>query len=155
MSNITDKTRRLLANPRYNILKLWIQCQSPDPRANLISGKCKFLGDGNKMFYENRGVALREKCPNKEFFLARIFPHSDWIRRETEYLSVLSTNAGKCGPEKTPYLDTFHTVWASLTSFFSSLIIWIAVGNPLQKSQRFFQYLILIWYLDNMHPQPT
>ena len=50
MSNITDKTRRLLANPRYNILKLWIQCQFPDPRANLISGKCKFLGDGNKMW---------------------------------------------------------------------------------------------------------
>ena len=25
--------------------------------------------------------ALREKCPNTEFFLFRIFPHSDWIRR--------------------------------------------------------------------------
>ena len=24
--------------------------------------------------------------------------------------SVFSPNAGKCGPEKTPYLDTFHTV---------------------------------------------
>ena len=27
--------------------------------------------------------------------LARIFPHSDWIRRDTEYLSVFSPNAGK------------------------------------------------------------
>ena len=62
------------------------------------------------MFYENREVALCENSPNKEFFLVRIFPHSDWIRRETEYLSVLSTNAGKYEPEKTPYLDTFHTV---------------------------------------------
>ena len=26
-----------------------------------------------------------------------IFPHSDWIRRNTEYLSVFSPNAGKCG----------------------------------------------------------
>ena len=26
---------------------------------------------------------LREKCPNTEFFLALIFPHSDWIRRDT------------------------------------------------------------------------
>ena len=25
-------------------------------------------------------MALREKCPNTEFFLVRIFPHSDWIR---------------------------------------------------------------------------
>ena len=35
---------------------------------------------------------LREKCPNTEFFLVRIFPHSDRIWRDT------------------PYLDTFHTV---------------------------------------------
>ena len=43
---------------------------------------------------------LREKCSNTEFFLVRIFPHSDWIRRNTEYLSVFSPNAGKYGPEK-------------------------------------------------------
>ena len=34
--------------------------------------------------------ALREKCPNME------------------YLSEFSLNVGKHGPEKTPYLDTFH-----------------------------------------------
>ena len=45
-----------------------------------------------------------------EFFLACIFPHSDWIRRDTEYFSVFSTNAGKYGPEKTLCLDTFHAV---------------------------------------------
>ena len=28
----------------------------------------------------------------------------------TSYLSVFSPNAGKCGPEKTQYFDTFHTV---------------------------------------------
>ena len=27
-----------------------------------------------------------------------------------KYLSVFSPNAGKYGPEKTPYLDTFHVV---------------------------------------------
>ena len=55
-------------------------------------------------------LALREKCPNTEFFLVRIFTHSDGIRRDTEYLSVFSLNTGKYGPEKTPYLDTFHAV---------------------------------------------
>ena len=50
--------------------------------------------------------ALREKYPNTELFLVRIFPHSDWIRS----LSVFSQNAGKYGPEITPYLDTFHAV---------------------------------------------
>ena len=30
--------------------------------------------------------------------LAWVFPHSDWIRRNTEYLSVFSPNVGKFGP---------------------------------------------------------
>ena len=30
--------------------------------------------------------------------------------RYTEYLSLFCRNAGKYGPEKTPYLDTFHAV---------------------------------------------
>ena len=28
---------------------------------------------------------------------SHIFPHSDWIRSDTEYLSVFSSNAAKCG----------------------------------------------------------
>ena len=28
---------------------------------------------------------MNEKYPNTEFFLLRIFPHSDWIRRDTIY----------------------------------------------------------------------
>ena len=43
---------------------------------------------------------LHENCPNKEFFLVRIFLHSDWIRRHTEYISVFNPNVGKYGPEK-------------------------------------------------------
>ena len=31
--------------------------------------------------------------------VVRIFPHSDWIRRDTEYLSISSLNVGICGPE--------------------------------------------------------
>ena len=31
--------------------------------------------------------------------LVRIFPHSDWIRRDTVYLSVFCSNAEKCEPE--------------------------------------------------------
>ena len=33
-------------------------------------------------------------------FLVRIFPHLDWIRKDTPYLSIFSPNARKCGPEK-------------------------------------------------------
>ena len=55
-------------------------------------------------------LTLREKYPNMEFFLVRIFLHSDWIRRDTHYLPVFSPNAGKYRPEKTPYLGTFDAV---------------------------------------------
>ena len=43
--------------------------------------------------------------------LVLIFPHSDWIRRDTRYLSVFSPNAGKYGPELTPNLSTFDAVF--------------------------------------------
>ena len=43
--------------------------------------------------------SLREKCLFRAF-LVRIFPHSDWIRRNTTYLSIFSPNTGKYGPEK-------------------------------------------------------
>ena len=45
-----------------------------------------------------------------KIFLVRILSDSDWIRRDTPYLSVFSPNAEKYGPEKTPYFDTFHAV---------------------------------------------
>ena len=54
--------------------------------------------------------SLREKCPNTELFLVRIFLYSDWIPRFTLQISVLIPNTGKYRPEITPYLDTFHKV---------------------------------------------
>ena len=69
--------------------------------------------DGFEYIAENKIYStLREKCSNKELFLVRIFPHLDWIQRDTKYLSVFSPNARKYKPEITPYLDTFHTVLA-------------------------------------------
>ena len=51
-------------------------------------------------------------------FLVRIFPHLDWIRRDTLYLSVFSSNEGKYGPENT---DIFHAVY--FTPLFSVSIV--------------------------------
>ena len=54
---------------------------------------------------------LREKCPNAEFFLVRVSPHAD----------CPNADAGKCGPEKTPYLDTFHGVIVCVIDSFITL----------------------------------
>ena len=55
-------------------------------------------------------ISLREKCPNTELYLVRIFPHLDWIQRDTSYLSVFSPNAGKIRIRITPHTDTFYAV---------------------------------------------
>ena len=40
----------------------------------------------------------------------RIFPHLDWIWRDTPHLSVFSPNAGKMRTRITPNTDTFYAV---------------------------------------------
>ena len=60
-------------------------------------------------------LSLREKItPNTQLFLVHSFLYSDWIQRDTPYLSVFSSNTGKYGPEVSPYLDTLHAVYASM-----------------------------------------
>ena len=77
-------------------------------------GAIKELEVIREVIYQ-RYQTLREKCPNTELFLVRIFLYLDWIQRFTGWISVFSPNTGKYGPEKTPNLDTFHTVlWNQL-----------------------------------------
>ena len=60
-------------------------------------------------FKQNRDFSNRRKLFTewKEsvfgVFLVRIFSHSDWIGRDTPYLSIFSPNAGKYGPENSEY----------------------------------------------------
>ena len=51
------------------------------------------------------------KVPKYGVFSGPYFPAS------FTYLSVFSPNAGKYGPEKTLYLDTFHAVLVTEVSF--------------------------------------
>ena len=66
----------------------------------------------NQILRENQSI---------DFFLVCIFLYSDWIQPEK-----FSPNTGKYGPEKTPYLDTFHVV-----KLISSLRIYGLTPNPL------------------------
>ena len=68
-------------------------------------------------------VSLCEKRSNAEFFLVNIFLHSDWIRKDTKHLPLFSPNVGKYGPEKTPYLDTFHALSVLITWIFEFYVI--------------------------------
>ena len=66
-------------------------------------------------------------------FLVRIFPHSDWIRSNTKYLSVFSSNVGKYGPENLR-IRTHFTQW----------ILFIK-GFQIVDSRTFKLRLTMIW----------
>ena len=86
--------------------------------------------------------ALRKKCPNTKFFLVCIFSHSDWIRRDTEHLSVFSPNAGKYGAEKTLYLNTFRAVTEQSHAMMNSVSSYKVWAN-VKKTSTDFRIIIL------------
>ena len=83
-----------------------------------------------------------------EVFLAPIFPHSGWIRRDTEYLSVFSPNAGKYEPEKLRIRILF-TQWLSFGNkcFTRNMNLGIIKSSIrfIKDSKRFNEPL-LSWY---------
>ena len=114
MHNKKQRNRKSLtqSDTPANIQNNYIKLSGFILDATRLRHRGNFLNSENSFadFYDQPYSPLREKCSNTEFFLVRIFPHSDWIRRDAEYLSVFNPNAGKYGPEKTLYLDTFHAV---------------------------------------------
>ena len=52
---------------------------------------------GNKPYFD---INTAWKMSSYRVFTVRIFPHSNSMQRDTEYLSVFSSNVGKYRPEK-------------------------------------------------------
>ena len=59
----------------------------------------EFNGDIHFFSFQPEIFTLCEMCPNTEFCLVGIFPHSDSIRRDTNCFSVFSSKSGKYGPK--------------------------------------------------------
>ena len=85
---------------------------------------------------------LREKCPNTELFLVRIFPQSNWVSIRIE---IFSPNAGKYGPEITLYMDTLHAV-----QYIFNLRNFSLYSLQFCKARLFFLFLFLS-NLDGFH----
>ena len=84
------------------------------------------------------------KVSKYRVFLVRIFPHSDWIRRDTKYLSAFSRNAEKYGPEKTPYLGTFHAVSVLHRALFIMHCSYLILLNIMKRLSKTFRLLIFL-----------
>ena len=76
--------------------------------------------------------------------LACIFPHPDWIRKDTPYLSVFSLNAGKWDQNNSEYRHFLRSVTLSQ----NWKIFWISVKVTfLSKKILIFHQLIQSWPL--------
>ena len=73
--------------------------------------------------------------------LVRIFPHSDWIRRDTPYLSVFSPNAGKYGPISEAS-ENAHDIYEKIENPFREKILVFSVTVKIACS--FLEYSLLI-----------
>ena len=52
----------------------------------------------NLQLKSNFETDTAQKVPVYGVIVVHIFPHSGWMWRDTEYLSLFSPNTGKCGP---------------------------------------------------------
>ena len=98
------------------------------------------------LFLENmsknlsRYVALREKCPNTEFFLVRIFPHSDWIRVSLG----IQSKCEKYGPEKNSVFGHFSRC---VDSYDNITLIGDFYMTPEDKNLQHFTDTFILEYL--------
>ena len=73
-----------------------------------------------------RNKHLREKCPDTEFFLVRIFLYSDWIRRCTSDCSLYCTTRGLC-------YSWFHGNFVKLVRA-TAIVTWLRITVQKQSS---------------------
>ena len=83
---------------------LFVDCMAFNGKQ--ISKKLRHAAYEISAYLLNFKMILREKCLNTEFFSGLYFPAFGLITERY----VFSPNAGKYGPEKTPYLDTFQAL---------------------------------------------
>ena len=97
----------------------------------------KHLRVSQKLTSENSPLHTASHCIKMSVFrviLVRIFPHSDRILKDTEYLSVFSPNEGKCGPIE--YLSIFSPnerkcgpEWLPIWTFFTQWVTGLVTGT--------------------------
>ena len=88
-----------------------------------ISSYCELNIANHEQSFKWLGLSLREKCPNPEFFLARIFLYSDWIQENTDqeklHIWTLSTQW---------LIFLKHSIISSFTTKFQTSLIISALS---------------------------
>ena len=103
----------------------------------LIDRRIPTTSKGNGYLYlYNFEVHTAWKVLIFRVFLVRIFPHLDWIQKDTPNLSVFSQNAEKYAPEKLWIWTLFRHCWELF------YLIMLKVVLKLKKHHRIFDKII-------------
>ena len=77
-------------------------------------------------------------------FLVRIFTYSDWIQRDTKYLPVFSSNAGKYGPASSRYFFSQKKPTPIIDSFVNGpMVSFEHIQLNIQNTQQLFLFTTL------------
>ena len=106
-----------LFTPRVSPSKHWLFIQAPRQLYHLL------------FFLLRHMHCVKSVCIWS--FLVSIFPHFDWIWRNTEHFSVVSWNTGKYGLEKLQ-IRTLFTQWWKFTFL-----------QPFVKDRKFFKFVLV------------
>ena len=90
-------------------------------------------------------TATAWKVPVFGYFLVRIFPHSDWIRKDTpKYISVFSPNAEEYGQEKLRIRRVFTqqacSAWENVLKVSLSIALFESGVSDLEYKFFFVEY---------------
>ena len=103
----------------------------------LIDRRIPTTSKGNGYLYlYNFEVHTAWKVLIFRVFLVRIFPHLDWIQKDTPNLSSFSQNAEKYAPEKLRIWTLFRHCWELF------YLIMLKVVQKLKKYHRIFDKII-------------
>ena len=85
-------------------------------------------------------LALREKCPNTEFFLVRIFLYSDWIQENTDQAMLRIW---------TPFMQCWvELIWLNISIDGSQAIFFVVIEACfLSFISTLFLPMFPFWYL--------
>ena len=98
----------------------------------------------SKAWREIVRITTASKVSIFRVFLVRIFPHSSWIRRDTEYLFVFSPNTGKYRREKFWIHGILYNTYNTSISF-ASVFPFISVLSTILQWMHLKHIETLVW----------
>ena len=119
-----------------DLIQIWssacLQMCFPISQPRVMLSLCLHIKEFQHIFvskgYAYKKSALREKCPNTEFFLVRIFVYSYWIQEDTDQKNPVIGHFSRSGAVRHRQKSSYYG--KNLANFFNKL-------NPFEANVSF------------------